>query len=159
MKKTINIENQPIEVNSSMGWLFIYREHFGHDILPDILPLCDAFLEALIELYGTGDDGDIISKLNDVTIEKILIPLSGIEMTTIINIFWAMAKNADPYLAEPKTWVNKFDVFPIDEIVVEIFTLIIDSSISSKNSQSLQAKLKEIRSSSMNSSLLEREED
>ena len=51
MKKTILIEDQPIEINSSLGWLFCYREQFGHDILPDLLPLLDAALGALANMY------------------------------------------------------------------------------------------------------------
>ena len=150
MKKVITVENQSIEVNSSMGWLFVYREQFGHDILPDILPLLDASLEALAEIYAMGDDDTILGKIDEGTIEKIMIPLSGLEVTTIVNCFWAMAKNADSSIPEPKTWVNQFDVLPLDVLAVELFSLILESSVSTKNSQSLLEKVKEIRSSSMN---------
>ena len=150
MKKVITVENQSIEVNSSMGWLFVYREQFGHDILPDILPLLDAALEALAEIYAMADDDSILGKIDEGVIEKIMIPLSGLEVTTIINCFWAMAKNADASIPEPKTWANQFEVLPIDVLAVELFTLVLASSVSSKNSQSLLDKIKEIRLTSMN---------
>lgn len=144
MKKIIQIEDQSIEVNSSMGWLFVYREQFGHDILPDILPLVDAIVEIFADLYS--EDGELIDKLNDGLVDKVTITLSGLEFTTIVNIFWAMAKNCDSSIEEPKTWANKFEVFPMDQVATELFTLILSSSISSKNSERLLNKIKEIRS-------------
>lgn len=42
MKRTFDFEGIPVELNSSMGWFLIYREQFGHDILPDLMPAIDA---------------------------------------------------------------------------------------------------------------------
>ena len=143
MKKTINIENQPVEVNSSMGWLFIYREQFGHDILPDILPLLDAACEILLEAYESQDK--LLEKAKEGLAERVIITLAAMEITTIINVMWAMAKNADSTLPSPKEWANQFDTFPVDIVAKELFFLLMESSMSSKNSTSLQEKLKKVQ--------------
>lgn len=156
MKKTISIENHSVEVNTSMGWVFVYREQFGHDILPDILPLLDAIVEILVDVYD--EEGTLADKLRDGLADRITITLAALEFTTLINTFWAMAKNADDSIAEPKTWVNQFDVFPMDTVAVELFQLLLSSSISSKNSASLLNKISDLRSNSTSLSSLQRQE-
>ena len=138
MIKTIEIEGQPMEVNSAQGWLFCYREQFGHDILPDLLPLLDAALGALNEVYD--EEGSIVERLDEVTTNRIIVALSSLEATTIINIFWAMAKNAGNTTPHHE-FVNMFDPFPYEQIVPELFTLIVQSSMASKNSESLLKKI------------------
>ncbi len=152
MKKVINIENQPVEVNSSMGWLFIYREQFGHDILPDILPLLDAVLELLMEIYSEGEN--LLEKAKEGLIDRIMFTLLQLELSTLVNMLWAMAKNADNSIDEPKTWANQFEVFPFDIVAKELFELLLSSSMSTKNSKSLQEKLQTIKSTSTNLSSL-----
>lgn len=138
MKKIIEInEGQPIEIDSSLGWLFCYREQFGHDIMPDLLPLLDAALGALNRL---SDEDNVIEMLDEETVSRIIVALSSLEFVTIINILWAMNKNAGG-LQNPHTFVNQFDVFPMDIIVPELFKTIVESSMSSKNSESLLKKI------------------
>lgn len=139
MIKTVQLEGHSIEVNSSMGWLFVYRERFGHDITSDLIPFVDAILTILTEMYENGDEGIINSEIAD----EIVATLSGFEMTTLINILWAMAKNNDPNTKDPIEFANQFEVFPMDTVIKELGTLIIESSVSTKNSQSLLEKIKE----------------
>lgn len=140
MRKTIEIENHPVEINTSLGWLFCYREQFGHDILPDLLPLLDAALGALSEIYDEDENVNIIEKLDETTVNRIIVSLSTLEALTVTNILWAMAKNAGE-TRNPREWVNDFEVFPFDIVVPEIMTAIIESSVSSKNSRSLLERI------------------
>lgn len=138
MIKTIMIEDQPLEINSSLGWLFCYREQFGHDILPDLLPLLEAAVNAINDVYG--DEADIMDKLDEDVISKIIVSLSSLEVLTVCNILWAMAKNAGEKKT-PQEWLNSFDVFPLDTITPQLFWAIVYSSASSKNLQSLINKI------------------
>ena len=150
MKKTVQLEGQSIEVNASMGWLFVYRNEFGHDILPDIMPMIDAFVTMGAEIYADMKEGD--SVLNHITPEMLaeaVYKLSTMEVVMLVNILWAMAKNADNGIEGPQTWVNKFDVFPIEEVTFSIVELILESSTSSKNSKSLLEKIRKIKSSTL----------
>ena len=140
MIKTIMIEDHPIEVNSSLGWFFDYEEQFGNDILPDLLPLLDAALGALADLYDTDEDVNVFEKLDDEAINRIIISLSSLKITTVVNILWAMYHNAGG-TKKPMEFINQFEVFPMDVVVPELFWLIVKSSVSSKNSQRLLEKL------------------
>lgn len=140
MRKTIELEGQPVEINSSLGWLFCYREQFGHDILPDLLPLLDAALGALADIYDGEEEINILEKIDDETASRIVLALSSLEILTVANILWAMAKNAGE-TRNPNQWINDFEVFPFDVVVHETFKAIIESSVSSKNSKRLLEKI------------------
>lgn len=148
MIRKINIGDQPVELNTSMGWLYKYREQFGHDILPDLLPLLDTALGALGDIYENAEaaeGGNILGALTDDAVEKMMMALTGLETLTITNTIWAMAKNAAPDIEDPETWVNGFDCFPMDEIVPEAVKLIAESSVSRKNFNRLMGRIKEAR--------------
>lgn len=138
------IENQSVVLDSSTGWLFVYRDYFGRDILPDLLPALEAVLHTISNAVGVleGDKiEDIIKALaSDEVIDGLFIDLTGAELTTILNIFWSMAKNEDMTIEEPDKFFKKFDVFPVDEILPRMFAQIVNSCVSSKNLESLKAK-------------------
>lgn len=148
MIKSIKINaNQSIELNSSMGWFLVYRETFGHDILPDIMPLLESGLTMAVNLLqgiGINKDnsvdvttGKIISTIDDNLINDLFINLSGLELTTVLQIVWAMAKNADDGLPPLREWLNQFDVFPLDVIAPKVIRLILESTASAKNAKRL----------------------
>ena len=142
MRKTLQIDDHPIEINSSLGWLFIYREQFGHDILPDLLPLLDATLGALSEVYDNEAD-NIMEKLDEDVVNRIIVSLSTLEVLTVSNILWAMCKNAGE-TRSPMEWLNSFETFPMDIVVPELFKIIIESTVSTKNSNRLREKLPQL---------------
>ena len=158
MIKTIDIEGQPVEINSSLGWLFCYREQFGHDILPDLLPLLDAALGALSEIYDGEEEINIFEKLDEDTVNRIITSLSTLEVLTVTNILWAMAKNAGE-TKQPFEWVNEFNVFPFDTVVPEVFRVLIESSVSSKNLKRLLEKIPILSKSTQTTSLLPEQEE
>lgn len=139
MRKTINIGDQSVELNSSAGWFYDYREEFGHDIMPDLLPVLEALLGTLAELQDDAG-GELV--LTDEVVGKIIDALATAEITTVFNITWAMAHNADDKIARPREWMNAFDNFPVDEVVPQLVTLILESSVSSKNVTSLLQRVK-----------------
>lgn len=150
MKKTISLENgQEIKLNNNAGWILEYRDQFGHDIIPVLMPL----LSALVDIIGDGiitDTGsikgkDILQKLNQDSINDALIELSGMEMTTFLHIIWSMAKVEDDSIDEPKRWIRQFDVFPLDVIIPEAAKLIIEGVVSSKNLSSLHKTINEMK--------------
>lgn len=139
MKKMITIDGHPVELNSSAGWFYDYREEFGHDIMPDLLPVLEALLGTLAELQESAGEELV---LNDDVVGKIIDALATAEITTIFNITWAMAHNADEKIESPRKWMNNFDNFPVDEVVPQLVTLILESSVSSKNATSLLQRVK-----------------
>jgi hypothetical protein len=79
-----------------------------------------------------------------------------------VNIAWAMAKNANDDIPEPRTWANGFEVFPMDIIMPEVLKLIVSSCVSKKNRETLTTiteSLKKTPSESSNVQSLESIED
>ena len=151
MRRTISIENHSIEVDTSMGWLFVYRSTFGHDVLPDLMPLIEAALAGLAEIFGskviredhTIDPEKVMELMDADALVDMLVKMAGMELTTVLQIFWAMAKNARRDLPAAEIFYAGLERFPMDEIIPGLFYAIVESSVSSKNASSLLAKLRE----------------
>lgn len=159
MVKTLRIGESPVEINSSAGWLYTYREQFGHDILVVLMPAIEATINLMYKaLQDSGiKEGDDMSKLlggiDEEAISEAIITLSSMQFTTITNIVWALAKNADDKIPEPRTWLNSFETFPVDEVVPKVIGAVIESSTSKKNYEKI-TKAMAIMKKTENPSLL-----
>ena len=149
MIKTIEFEGQKVDLNTSAGWLFVYRNRFGHDIFPDLMPIIESIVSAIATMLENGGaevtpDG-IKNLMNDDTITDAFIKLAGMEITTVYQVLWAMAYNADKTIGGPEDFFNGFEKFPLDVVIPELFAAIVESSVSSKNVERLLNGLKKIR--------------
>lgn len=151
MIKTIEFEGQKVELNTSAGWLFAYKNRFGHDIFPDLMPIIESVIGALASLLESGETelnaGNVRGLMDDETITDAFIKLAGMELTTVYQVLWAMAYNADRSIGGPEDFFNSFEKFPLDVIIPELFTAIVESSVSSKNGMRLLGALKNLRQS------------
>ena len=139
MEKTINIGNKEVRLNNNIGWTIDYRDQFGQDIIPTLLPMVAAALDVIKGLLEEMEDTsnlewqDVLKTLDGDTLFDALVHLGGLEFKDFINVTWAMAKCADETIPEPRTWVRQFETFPLDEIAPAVFELIYKGVISSKN--------------------------
>lgn len=129
MIKTINIGEKEVKLSNNIGWAMEYRGQFGHDIIPDLLPVISAVI-ALVKEAGTKPD---FKKVDTEVIQDALINLAGLQFVDFINLIWALAKTADESIEEPRKWVKQFETFPLDEVVPQVFNLITEGLVSSKN--------------------------
>lgn len=151
MIKTIKFDNDhSVEMSSNIGWLLTYRSQFGKDILPDLMPV----IESLVTLAASLFDGsaeitaeEVIAKIDRDALSDLYLSLSNLEFTTIINIAWSLAKTADDSIPAPEEWVKQFDVFPFDTLIIEMFKMIAESSVSTKNWMRLQSLMKTLKPS------------
>ena len=156
MVKTVMIEGHQVEVDASAGWFYEYMEQFGHDIMPKVMPIAESVLAAAVSVLQEREaakskskdkaelkisEKDILAALENDALVDAFIKLSGMEFTTMLNIFWAMAKNHDENIESPKKFYKQMGVFPWDTMAPEILRLIIESSVSSKNAKSLLEKI------------------
>lgn len=145
MIKTIRINEQPVEINTSAGWTFVYRETFGRDILGELMPILEAIVVAIPQMAEVdGEDVDIstatlVRGLQDGTLLDSIAVLSTLEFTTVLQIFWALAKNADKSIPNVDEWVNQFEILPLDEVLPELLLAIAGGLTSSKNLERLTA--------------------
>lgn len=155
MEKTIKLGEKDVKLNNSVGWALIYRDQFGHDVIPTLMPLLVSTLDViggLITEAGLGSGksvevGDVASVIGSDAYVDAMVHLSGIELVEIMYITWAMAKNADRSLDDPETWIRSLDSFPIDEVAPILFQLIAKGFMSSKNVKRLQALINGLKPS------------
>lgn len=149
MIKTIDLGNgQSLEINSSNGWLYIFQEQFGFDVLPVLMPALEAGLKAVgIALQGADGKKEIkaaelLQNFTDENVTEILTSFAGMQITTLLNIVWAMAKNANDDIKEPRVFYNQFDEFPNDIVIAEVVRQIMKTSISKKNREKIAGRVK-----------------
>lgn len=150
MEKTITWDDLEIKVSNNVTWLMIYRDQFGHDIVPALIPLLNAGIDLVFGAYQATDGMKDIKKFWEMDTESIkdaIIEASGIESVEILNIIWAMAKAADGSISEPMRWYRQFDSFPLDIIVPDVFEMIYKHFISTKNLNRLQTMLGDLKPS------------
>lgn len=155
MIKTLTIGKRKIKLDGSIGWTIIYRNQFGHDILPTLMPLLMATLDVvggLVREIGTKQNvgvEEIAAVIGSDGYVDAMVHLSGLEVTEIMYITWAMAKRADDTLDDPDTWINSLDSFPIDDVAPVLFDLITRGFMSSKNLKRLQTTINSLRPSTL----------
>lgn len=146
MKKIIKIsDDKSFEINSSSGWLYVYQEQFGHDVLPVLLPAVEALIQAFADMAKNSKSdsvSDILKAADEETISNAFITFSGMQLTTITNIVWAMAKNANDNIENPKEWINSFDVLPWDVVVPQVLTAALEACVSKKKFDTIRGALK-----------------
>lgn len=154
MIKTIKLDkDHELTLSNNAGWLYEYRDQFGHDITPDIMPLISAIMRVITEVAPHINDTDDIFKLIKTTppelFQEAIFELAGWQVTDLINIVWALAKCADDEIEEPRKWIRQFDAFPFDIIVPEVWDMVLKGFITSKNLKALNgvgAKVKKLTS-------------
>lgn len=158
MEKTIKIGNKSVRLNNNISWAIIYRDQFGRDIIPTLMPLVASALDIVSGIINqTGKTEDIeladLARLADGdALLNAAIHLGGFEFTDLVCITWALAKCADEDIPEPRTWVAQFDDFPLDVIVPAVFSLIVKGVVSTKNLKRLEDLKKKIRPTSQSTS-------
>lgn len=151
MEKNIKIGSKSVKLNNNVGWTIIYRDQFGRDIIPTIMPLFASALDVMSGIINeTGKTDEItledLAKLADgESLINAAIHLGGFEFTDLVCITWALAKNADEDIPEPREWLEQFTVFPLDVIVPEVFSLIFKGVVSSKNLKRLEDLKKKVQ--------------
>lgn len=139
MEKTIKIGKKSVKLNNNIGWTLAYRDQFGRDVIPAIMPM---FASAMDIISGIVAETGKVKKVSVEDIMKVIdgdslidavVHLGGLEIVDFINIVWALAKCANEDIPEPSEWVKEFDEFPLDVIAPEVIKLVAKGVISSKN--------------------------
>ena len=142
MEKIIKIGKQEVKLNNNVGWTMEYRDQFGKDIVPVIMPLMASMIEGVSTVIAeSGNEVTVTSlaeSLQGRTIDVLLPMFQSEFVDLVINVTWAMAKIADEGIAPPKQWVRQFDSFPLDIVGPAVFDLVLKGFVSSKNLKRLK---------------------
>lgn len=104
MEKILTIDGRQVRFKSTGAFLLRYKAQFGRDALQDIFKLQNAI-----------DNNGLIKDVNVLDLES------------IYNLVWVLAKTADPSIPPPIEWLDTFGEFPLAEIVPEVIDLIFSS--------------------------------
>jgi hypothetical protein len=151
MIKNVTIGDKDVQLDNNVGWALIYRDQFGTDIIPTLTPMFAGVLDivsGLVQETGKKDEITLtdLAKLADGdALINAIAHVSSLEFVDFINITWALAKNADDTIPDPKTWVRQFDEFPVDVLAPEVVKLIFKGLVSTKNLKRLNDLLKTVQ--------------
>ena len=159
MEKAIKIGKQEVKLSNNVAWTMEYRDQFGKDIVPSIMPILGTVVETVATMASDGKELELtqlVSSLEGRAMD-ILLPLFQVEFVDIvINVTWAMAKAADENIEPPKRWVRQFETFPLDVVMPTIFDMVLKGFISSKNLKRL-GKIRESLQPSLSMTLSSQE--
>ena len=144
MEKVIKIGKKEVRLNNNVAWTMEYRDQFGKDILPVVMPLLASMIEGVSTIAADADKAGSVSvasiaeALEGRTME-VLLPMFQTEFVDlVVNVTWAMAKAADESIEPPKRWVRQFDEFPLDVVGPAVFDMVLKGFVSSKNLKRLK---------------------
>ena len=143
MEKIIKIGKQEVRLNNNVAWTMEYRDQFGKDIVPALMPIVASLMEGVSTIVSESGKSEIsvsdIAEAVQGRAMEVLLPMFQVEFVDIIiNVTWAMAKAADENIEPPKRWVRQFEEFPLDVIVPAVYELVLKGFVSSKNLKRLK---------------------
>ena len=144
MERIINIGNKEVKLNNNVAWTMEYRDQFGKDILPAVMPLIASMIEGISTIMAdAGKDGEIttegIASALEGRVLDVLLPMFQAEFVDlVISVAWSMAKAADESIEPPKKWVRQFEEFPLDVIGPAVLDMVLKGFVSSKNLKRLK---------------------
>ena len=144
MEKIIKIGNKEVRLNNNVAWTMEYRDQFGKDILPAVMPLLASVIEGVSTVAADADkDGSVTvssvaEALEGRTMEVMLPMFQADFVDLVVNVTWAMAKAADETIEPPKRWVKQFEAFPLDVVGPAVFDMVLKGFVSSKNLKRLK---------------------
>lgn len=152
MIKNIKIGNKDIKLDNCLEWTFVYRDQFGKDIIPTLMPAMAAATDVMSGLIAeTGKTKDVtVSDLLEIVDGDYLINavmhLGGLELMDLIELTWCLAKVADDSIPEPRAWARSLgDNFPVDEVAPVVIEMIFKSSASSKLKRRVEGLINQLR--------------
>ena len=143
MEKIIKIGKQEVRLNNNVAWTMEYRDQFGKDIVPALMPILASLMEGVSTIISESGSNEVtMADIADAVQGRsmdVLLPMFQVEFVdTIVNVTWAMAKAADENIEPPKRWVRQFEEFPLDVVVPAVYELVLKGFVSSKNLKRLK---------------------
>ena len=150
MEKVIKIGKQEVRLNNNVAWTMEYRDQFGKDILPALMPIIVSMVEGVSSVIAEAGTEKIEAEAVADALQgrslDILLPMFQVEFVdVIVNVTWSMAKAADESIAPPKQWVRQFDEFPLDVVCPAVYELALKGFVSSKNLKRLKGLGKDLK--------------
>lgn len=142
MEKIIKIGKREVRLNNNVAWTMEYRDQFGKDIVPVVMPLMASMIEGVSTIIAESGNEVTVTSVAEALEGRaidVLLPMFQTEFVDlVINVTWAMAKVADESIEPPRQWVRQFESFPLDIVGPAVFDLVLKGFVSSKNLKRLK---------------------
>ena len=141
MEKIITIGNKEVRLDNSVAWTMEYKDQFGKDILPVVMPFVASALEGFATIAADADEMTLkgIAESLEGRAMDVLLPMFQADFVDlVVYVTWSMAKAADETIEPPKQWVRQFETFPLDTVVPAVYELVVKGFVSSKNLKRLK---------------------
>lgn len=115
MEITIDIDNKPVRFKSTGGIIYRYEAQFGRSLFADLTKLQE-FEDSKRLKKKKNPDGKIVFEPE--------YDYTKLSFNLMYDLCWVCAKAADDSIPDPQSWLDSFNVFPIQDIIPKISELI-----------------------------------
>ena len=130
----VEISGKEVVFNSNALFLLKYKQIFGEDVLKVLFPIFKAFVPVAKALEIVDVDNLTVQDLG-VILPELLDNAEDIEILDLYKILYTMALSADKNIGDFETWLGSFEVFPIFDVVSEVFPELLKSLSSTVHSK------------------------
>lgn len=154
MEKTIKAGKKAIRLTNRVKWMVIYKQQFGKDILPTLIPIANTVIEVAVGAMkatgGKGIDmknaGEVLKDIDVADVQSAMYSLAGLEFTDLLQIVWSMEKALDDNAEDFDAWVESVEAFPVDAILPAVIDLNAKMLMTSKNYSRLRSAVDGLKS-------------
>ena len=130
----VEISGKEVVFNSNALFLLKYKQIFGEDVLKVLFPIFKAFVPVAKALEIVDVDNLTVQDLG-IILPELLDNAEDIEILDLYKILYTMALSADKNIGDFETWLGSFEVFPIFDVVSEVFPELLKSLSSTVHSK------------------------
>ena len=115
MEKTIKISGIDVRLDNNIGWAIAYRDQFGRDIIPALMPMFAAVMDVVAGLFAsTGKTenvelDDILALTDGDALINAMVHIGGLEMVDFINLTWSLYPAPVP-IGNPKKRIETVEI-------------------------------------------------
>ena len=117
----IQIGDKDVLLDGGASFLIIYRKYFGRDAITDLLPMMRLGVNVIQALSGQMTDEDMAAAL---------LAEEQLDAVQMMELIWALAKNADRDIPDFEEFYDQFDEFPFMDVMTEIVLFIVPTLLS-----------------------------
>ena len=130
----VEISGKEVVFNSNALFLLKYKQIFGEDVLKVLFPIFKAFVPVAKALEIVDVDNLTVQDLG-IILPELLDNAEDIEILDLYKILYTMALSADKNIGDFEEWLGSFEVFPIFDVVSEVFPELLKSLSSTVHSK------------------------
>lgn len=121
MEKTITVSGKQVRLKTSGAFPLRFKAQFHKDYFKE--------LTKLVPLMKVMD-----KKGKKAETQATVDAMNLIDFDLFYSIVWTMAKTADPQIPEPLEWLDRFETFPIIDILPQVQEMLTAMITTEKNS-------------------------